>query len=369
MAATRIVIRKPLIIAAKAAEIATTSRMRKPLRKRSSVSARHDAAIIAPGSGPVNWRGACDASRRSPACAASCWRAAARRSRPSSPRVGGAGAPPSHLLVVTHTAGSVTAPFPTARRRSPSWAVRAALFDVAYARTADDVRRLLTADGLRAFDAVAFVNTTGNLGIPDMAAFLAWIAAGHAFLGVHSASDTYHDDPRYLEMLGNEFETHGDQAEVEVVVDDAGAPGDGGSGRASPHARRDLSVPHQQSRPGRHAALARSVSRRWSAARRRARRSADRVAEDRTAPAACSTPRLATAKTCGRMRASGSICAARCNGRCAGDVPSAWTSPASGESGSDPTRLADHDYAPAHRLPRARSSRAARARRRRRPTR
>ena len=50
-----------------------------------------------------------------------------------------------------------------------------------------------------------------TLGIPDLGAFLDWIAAGHGFAGMHSASDTYHDEPRYLAMLGNEFLTHGEQ--------------------------------------------------------------------------------------------------------------------------------------------------------------
>jgi type 1 glutamine amidotransferase len=73
-------------------------------------------------------------------------------------------------------------------------------------------------------DAVVFANTTGDLGVPDLSALLDWVAAGHGFAGMHSASDTYHDAPAYLEMLGNEFETHGDQAEVEAVVESPSHP-------------------------------------------------------------------------------------------------------------------------------------------------
>jgi uncharacterized protein len=149
---------------------------------------------------------------------------------PSSPSGPGSAAPAQHVLVVTHTAGFRHDSIPVGEATISELGSQSGLFDVAHARSAEDVRRLLTADGLRAFDAVAFVNTTGNLGIPDMAAFLAWIGAGHAFLGVHSASDTYHDDPRYLEMLGNEFDTHGDQAEVDVVVDDQAHPATAGLG-------------------------------------------------------------------------------------------------------------------------------------------
>jgi type 1 glutamine amidotransferase len=150
---------------------------------------------------------------------------------PSSPTDGGGSpAPASHVLVVSHTAGFRHSSIPDAEAAIAELGRQGGLFDVAYARNQEDVRRLLTPDGLRSVDAVFFVNTTGNLGIADMAAFLGWIAAGHAFLGVHSASDTYHDDPRYLEMLGNEFETHGDQAEVDVVVDDQSHPATGGLG-------------------------------------------------------------------------------------------------------------------------------------------
>ena len=63
-----------------------------------------------------------------------------------------------------------------------------------------------------------FANTTGNLGIPDLQAFLDWVASGKGFLGTHSASDTYHEAPSYLAMLGGEFVTHGAIVEAEVRV-------------------------------------------------------------------------------------------------------------------------------------------------------
>ena len=141
-------------------------------------------------------------------------------SPPASPSAGSNGAPPAHLLVVTHTAGFRHSSIPDGEATIADLARQTGAFDVAYARNEAEVRRELTTEALRGVDAVAFVNTTGNLGIPDMAAFLTWIREGHGFVGVHSASDTYHDDPRYLEMLGNEFDTHGEQAEVEVVVDE-----------------------------------------------------------------------------------------------------------------------------------------------------
>jgi hypothetical protein len=73
-------------------------------------------------------------------------------------------------------------------------------------------------------DVVVFANTTGDLGVPDLAGFLDWIAAGHGFVGIHSALDTYRDAPAYLDMLGNEFDTHGEQAEVDALVESTGHP-------------------------------------------------------------------------------------------------------------------------------------------------
>lgn len=136
----------------------------------------------------------------------------------------------AQVLVVTHTAEFRHSSIPVAEATIAALGQESGLFDVSYARAAEDVRRMLTADALRSVDAVFFANTTGNLGIPDMTAFLAWIADGHAFLGAHSASDTYHGDARYLEMLGNEFETHGEQTEVDLVVDDATHPATTGLG-------------------------------------------------------------------------------------------------------------------------------------------
>ena len=98
------------------------------------------------------------------------------------------------------------------------------MFTVEFCRTAADVRAKLTLAGLATVDGVFFANTTGDLGIPDLSAFLAWIAGGKSFAGAHSASDTYHGSPAYLEMLGGEFVTHGAIVEAEVRVNDPANP-------------------------------------------------------------------------------------------------------------------------------------------------
>jgi len=66
-------------------------------------------------------------------------------------------------------------------------------------------------------------------------ALLAAIRAGTGFIGVHSASDTFHSkgkrfetqeqpDP-YIAMLGGEFISHGSQQEARVKVVDPKFPG------------------------------------------------------------------------------------------------------------------------------------------------
>jgi type 1 glutamine amidotransferase len=98
--------------------------------------------------------------------------------------------------------------------------VESGLFTTEFCRTADDVRTRLTPAGLAGIDAVFFANTSGDLGIPDLQAFVAWVAAGKAFLGSHSASDTYHESPAYLAMLGGEVVTHGGIVDADVRVNE-----------------------------------------------------------------------------------------------------------------------------------------------------
>ena len=128
------------------------------------------------------------------------------------------------MLVVTYTPGFRHDSIPVAEATLAALGTNSGLYVAEFCRTEADVKGRLTSSGLASIDAVFFANTTGNLGIPDMPAFLAWIADGHAFLGTHSASDTYHDSPEYLAMLGGEFVTHGAIVEAEIRVDDPADP-------------------------------------------------------------------------------------------------------------------------------------------------
>ena len=133
-------------------------------------------------------------------------------------------APAKRVLVVTHTAGFRHTSIAAAETAIAAIGSSSGLYATELCRTETDVRARLTPAGLASIDAVFFANTTGDLGIPDMAAFLAWIADGHAFLGAQSASDTYHGSAPYLDMLGGELVTHGAIVETEIRVDDPGDP-------------------------------------------------------------------------------------------------------------------------------------------------
>lgn len=133
-------------------------------------------------------------------------------------------APSKRLLVVTHTAGFRHGSIPIAETTLAEIGSLSGLYQTELARTADDVRRLMTMDALTRYDAVFFANTTGNIGVPDLPAFIAWVANGKGFLGAHSATDTYHDSPEFLAMIGGEFQTHGTIAEADVRVDDPSHP-------------------------------------------------------------------------------------------------------------------------------------------------
>jgi len=86
----------------------------------------------------------------------------------------------------------------------------------------------LSPENLKNYDAVVFASTTGMLPIPDPQGFLDWIKNGHAFIGIHAASDTFHHWPGYIEMLGGEFDHHGMQLSVDCLNQDTNNPATAG---------------------------------------------------------------------------------------------------------------------------------------------
>ena len=82
----------------------------------------------------------------------------------------------------------------------------------------------LSPESLKNYDGVVFASTTGDLPLPDKQGFLDWIKAGHAFIGIHAASDTFHGYPEFIAMLGGEFAHHGPQVSVECLNEDPQNP-------------------------------------------------------------------------------------------------------------------------------------------------
>jgi type 1 glutamine amidotransferase len=75
--------------------------------------------------------------------------------------------------------------------------------------TATEDSAQFTADNLARFEAVVFLNTTGDvLNAGQQTAFENYIRAGGGYVGVHSASDTEYDWPFYGELVGAYFASH-----------------------------------------------------------------------------------------------------------------------------------------------------------------
>jgi hypothetical protein len=87
-----------------------------------------------------------------------------------------------------------------------------------------EVAEKMTMEKLNQVDAVIFANTTGDLAIPDKDGFIRWVEAGHALIGMHSGSDTFHGYPPFIRALGGEFKTHGAQVQVDAYNLDPAHP-------------------------------------------------------------------------------------------------------------------------------------------------
>lgn len=77
-----------------------------------------------------------------------------------------------------------------------------------------------SADSLKKFDAVIFLNTTGDiLNNQQKAAFKKFIQSGKGYVGIHAASDTEYNWPWYGALVGGYFSSHPavQEAHMEVV--------------------------------------------------------------------------------------------------------------------------------------------------------
>jgi uncharacterized protein len=104
--------------------------------------------------------------------------------------------------------------------------------DAKWNETLKTTLQKLSPANLKNYDGIIFASTTGNLPIPDPQGFLNWLKAGHAFIGLHAASDTFPGWPEYIEMLGGHFQHHGPQVSVECLNQDAAHPANATLGKS-----------------------------------------------------------------------------------------------------------------------------------------
>jgi type 1 glutamine amidotransferase len=121
---------------------------------------------------------------------------------------------------------------PTAERVLQRLADESKAFTVEYARTDEELVAKTSMKALAGYDGVVFASTTGELPLPDRQGFLDWIAGGRGYVGIHAATDTYHEWRPFIEMIGGEFKTHGPQVKVALLVQDPAHPST--KGMASP---------------------------------------------------------------------------------------------------------------------------------------
>jgi len=140
-------------------------------------------------------------------------------------------AAPKKVLVVTATTGFRHSSIATAENVIATLGETSGAYTVVdFVRGGPDgkdnaeVAAKMTMAKLNEVDAVIFANTTGDLAIPDKDGFIKWVEAGHALIGMHSCSDTFHGYRPFIELLGGEFLTHGAQVQVDAYNQDPTHP-------------------------------------------------------------------------------------------------------------------------------------------------
>ena len=86
--------------------------------------------------------------------------------------------------------------------------------------------KLFNDKNLEKYQAVVFLNTTGNIfNDEQQAAMEKFIKSGKGFVGIHSASDTEYDWVWYTKMVGMMFKIHPQQQSAYLKVEDSNFPG------------------------------------------------------------------------------------------------------------------------------------------------
>ena len=127
----------------------------------------------------------------------------------------------AQILVMSKTAGFRHASIP---------AGRAALLEIAgkegFTITFTEDATQFNDGELERYDAVVFLNTTGDILDPaQQASFERYIGAGHGLLGIHAATDTETDGgwPWYNALIGAKFKSHPAIQEARLIPSSPGS--------------------------------------------------------------------------------------------------------------------------------------------------
>ena len=128
------------------------------------------------------------------------------------------------VLVVSVTKGFRHSSIPLGEQIVKDLGDKSGLWETDFARTDAELVQKTSPWNLKKYDLVFLNNTTQDIPIRDRQAFLEWVKAGGAVAGLHAATDTYHGDPEFINMMGAEFNTHGAPLEVDFLLQDPNHP-------------------------------------------------------------------------------------------------------------------------------------------------
>lgn len=126
-------------------------------------------------------------------------------------------AKPRRLLIYSETKGFVHASIEVGIEAITLMGERTGAYTATAAATPD----VLNADNLRNYDAVLFLNTTGNLFelVETRTALLDFVRNGGGIAGIHSATDTCYNWPEWGQMMGGYFDGHPWSSDFHVTIE------------------------------------------------------------------------------------------------------------------------------------------------------
>ncbi len=136
--------------------------------------------------------------------------------------VSGGGGREARVLVITQTLGYHHASIPWAVDSLRRLAVADGRYRLVFLPTAAD----LTPTALKGTAAVVFLLSTGELPMntADKNALVSFVHHGGGLVGFHSATDTFHHWPGYIDLIGAEFSRHPLPSTQRIIVEDRATP-------------------------------------------------------------------------------------------------------------------------------------------------